>query len=353
MIRRRRRTREIPFSFDSFLDIVANVVGIIIRLILVVWVGARSYSSIQPVFAKAAPAKAAQATTSAPDDPLQAELESHRRELAKAQAELLEQLRKLGVLQEDRNRIENEDALLLARLSELESGKSKVEKTSKALDQESAGMVYSSKEIRQRMAKLALEMAALRKLPSPKKALHYRVPISRPLQSEELFFECRGGRVTFVDIGALLGQVRERMEDNVKLLRTQWSISEIAGPVGAFQLSYTLERERGMLDGGGMAPEASGTFRYGMSGWKVEPIALDRGETSAQALAANGVFRQIVDHLDPQQTAVTFWVYPDSFPLFRQLRDYLYERDVTVAGRPLPEGTPIASSREGTASRGQ
>ena len=40
MLRRRRRSREIPFSFDSFLDVVANVVGIIIRLILVVWVGA-------------------------------------------------------------------------------------------------------------------------------------------------------------------------------------------------------------------------------------------------------------------------------------------------------------------------
>ena len=43
MIRRRRTQREIPFSFDSFLDVVANVVGIILRLILVAWVGGRSY----------------------------------------------------------------------------------------------------------------------------------------------------------------------------------------------------------------------------------------------------------------------------------------------------------------------
>src|SRR5437868_1835502 len=46
--RRRRPRREIPFSFDSFLDVVANVVGIIIRLILVAWVGARSYKAIVP-----------------------------------------------------------------------------------------------------------------------------------------------------------------------------------------------------------------------------------------------------------------------------------------------------------------
>ena len=44
MYRRRRASREkIVFSFDSFLDVVANVNGIIIRLILVAWVGARAY----------------------------------------------------------------------------------------------------------------------------------------------------------------------------------------------------------------------------------------------------------------------------------------------------------------------
>ena len=50
---------------------------------------------------------------------------------------------------------------------------------------------------------------------------------------------------------------------------------------------------------------------------------------------------------------VTLWVYPDSFTLYRQLRDYLVERNVVVAGRPLPDGLPIASSRRGTSSRGQ
>lgn len=40
MIRRRRPPREVPFSLDCFLDVITNVVGIIIRLILVAWVGA-------------------------------------------------------------------------------------------------------------------------------------------------------------------------------------------------------------------------------------------------------------------------------------------------------------------------
>src|SRR5262245_64293746 len=46
--RRRARPREVAFSFDSFLDVVANVVGIILRLILVAWVGARTYKAVLP-----------------------------------------------------------------------------------------------------------------------------------------------------------------------------------------------------------------------------------------------------------------------------------------------------------------
>jgi hypothetical protein len=77
-----------------------------------------------------------------------------------------------------------------------------------------------------------------------------------------------------------------------------------------------------------------------------------RGETLEAALAPSSDFRRLVDGLDAS-TVITFWVYPDSFELFRRLRDHLYERGLEVAGRPLPEGAPIAASRHGTASRGQ
>ena len=59
----------------------------------------------------------------------------------------------------------------------------------------------------------------------------------------------------------------------------------------------------------------------------------------------------MVDNLDPNLTTVTFWVYPDSFELFRHLRDHLYERGHDVAGRPLPPGMPIQAAQNGTASR--
>ncbi|HEV3021996.1 MAG TPA: hypothetical protein VGX76_06000, partial [Pirellulales bacterium] len=118
---------------------------------------------------------------------------------------------------------------------------------------------------------------------------------------------------------------------------------------------YTIERQRGTLDSfsSGAGPAGESGFRYGLSEWQAEAIAAVRGETASEALAPRSQFRQIADVLDPQQTVVTFWVYPDSFALFRQLRDYLYDHELEVAGRPLPPGMPISCSKFGTVSRGQ
>jgi hypothetical protein len=355
MIRRRRRVREIPFSFDSFLDIVANVVGVIIRLILVVWVGARSYSSLQSV-GKSAPAATEPVLESqAIVDPLHQDLEQHRRELAQVQRRFLEQLRQLQGFQQSHPPDEGALTALGVRRQRLEQEEAFLSNRAAARRSAAKVVALSSAELRERSRKLAEEMRALEQLPSLKKTLRYRTPISRPVQAEELLFECAQNKVTFVDIGALLGEVRQGIDEQGKLLRTQWQVEGLAGPVGAFRLHYTLERERGLLDAisNGAVPEAGGSFRYGLSEWQIEPIAAVRGETAEEALVEGSEFRQVVDPIDPKQTAVTFWVYPDSFDLFRRLRDFLYERDVTVAGRPLPNGVPIASSRRGTASRGQ
>src|SRR5205085_10163548 len=130
------------------------------------------------------------------------------------------------------------------------------------------------------------------------------------VHSEELFFECHQQRVAFIDIAALLGDIRQGMETKGQLLRTNWQVNDITSPVGAFRLRYTLERERGLLDviGGEGSPENSGNYRYGLSEWQVEPVVPDRGESVQAALAPGSEFRQIVDTLDPSLTAVTFWV---------------------------------------------
>jgi FtsZ-binding cell division protein ZapB len=340
MIRRRRKVREIEFSFDSFLDVVANVVGIILRLILVAWVGARSYKVIVPALPPPALTQEEIAELPDPQDPLSPEVERERRELAQTQARLLEQLKEWQKLRQDSTLTAEELARLTSHAREVEGEKKGLEEKSKQESHSVQVVALSLAEIRQRSQHVIAEIEALRKAPPLKQTLRYRTPVSHPLQSEELLFECRRGRVALIDIGGFLEDVQRTLQgQGGEALRNTRQYSGVTEPIGPFRLRYALE-----LEGLGSKPDCA---------WEVEPVTPDRGEALEAALAPGSEFRRIIDSIEPAQTAVTLCVYPDSFALYRKLRDFMHERDIVVAGRPLPEGAGISASRHGTASRGQ
>jgi hypothetical protein len=355
MIRRRRRTREIPFSFDSFLDVVANVVGIILRLILVTWVGARAYTGLQAPPPPVVESVEEHVLPPEPEDPLTPELERQRRELADAEKKLLDELRQWEQAHGERAATASDLADLRRRVGAISSERAGLENAKKESGGARDAALLSVAQIRERNQRLLDEIAALRKEPPAKQTLRYRTPISHPLQTEEIHFECKAGRVTLIDVGAMLEEVRRGLRDKAEALRATWELRDLTQPVGAFRLSYVVEREHDVLDAlkMGAKPNQGAAFQYGLAAWEVVPIQVERGETEDAALATGSAFRRVVDALDVNQTAVTLWVYPDSFALYRRLRDYLHDRDVTVAGRALPDGVPIGSSRHGTVSRGQ
>ena len=341
--RRRRPEQEIHFSFDSFLDLVANVVGIIIRLILVAWVGARTYTGVfhPPDGSKPTTTKSKAVAPSPEVLSEEQALEQARRRLAAAESALLEHLhkqdelhtrqseavRQLAALDNEAHKFEKEAADLDGRRQQLEKGHHRPNCRSRRC----AGIDKLAKHV------------GLRRLPPAKKLLRYQTPVAQAVQSEELSFECRRGRVTFLDVEGLLREVHPGLRSRVERLRTQWQVDGETGACGAFRLRYVVSRQRGMLDavGGPTRPASSAT------GWTVG-WRCRSGRGAARRwprLRPGSEFRRIVDRLDAEQTAVTFWVYPDSFATYRELRDYLLRRDVLVAGRPLPDDMPIASSR--------
>jgi hypothetical protein len=340
MIRRRRKVREIEFSFDSFLDVVANVVGIILRLILVAWVGARSYKAVVPTLSPPALTKQEIAELPDPQDPLAPELERQRHELAEAQSHLLEQLKEWRKLRQDSTLTTEELARLTAHVQEVDSEGKNIDAKIHQDAQATRNAYLSLEEIRERSKRVVEEIETLRKEPSKKQTLRYRTPVSHPLQSEELLFECQRGRVALIDIGGFLEEVQNVLRGRGgETLRDTGRYSTVTEAIGPFRLHYSLEMDRFTSK-----PDCS---------WEVEPVAAERGETLEKALAPGSDFRRIVDSIEPETTAVTLCVYPDSFPLYRKLRDYMHERDIVVAGRPLPDGASIAASRHGTTSRGQ
>jgi hypothetical protein len=82
-------------------------------------------------------------------------------------------------------------------------------------------------------------------------------------------------------------------------------------------------------------------------------VANQVGETAAEALAEGSEFRQSLRKLRPGYHTITMWLYPDSFDAFRQIRKELYRLGYMVAARPLPPGTPISGSPDGSKSAAQ
>lgn len=347
MLRRRRplKNEAIHFSFDSFLDLVTNVVGIIIRLILVTWVGARSYhAGMQWIQAEASAATQQKAAPKIGDDPLASRLEASQRDLDDAKTRLLEQLKDLDDVDLKAKASDQQLILIIGQREELEKEKRALEGKGPGRGVPFATVKLSAAEVRQRSKEVLQEIKKLEAMPSARKQLKYHAPVSRAVQTEELSFECKNGRVTYIDLPAFLQEVRASSEEIGLQMRTRAKVARITSQIGPFRLHYLFERVGGAVDQGSIA----------LTEWELEPVNALRGETLQQALTAKSEFRLLTDALDPNLSTVTFWVYPDSFEMFRQLRDHLYERGLDIAGRPLPTGAPIAASRfHGTVSRGQ
>ncbi len=159
------------------------------------------------------------------------------------------------------------------------------------------------------------------------------------------------GRVVFVPMEELVEQLRSQIQRQAYKLADQPELSDTIGPVDGFRLRYTLERHDVAPDG------PRGTGRGG-SYMRVEqltliPVADDLGEPVRLALQQGSDFRQTLAKILPGRTTITIWVYPDGFDAFRQIRKELYRLGYSIAARPLPPGTPIGGSPDGSKSAAQ
>jgi hypothetical protein len=198
--------------------------------------------------------------------------------------------------------------------------------------------------------RIMAEVAALRTLPRPKAtSILTKAPVARATTSDEFHFELRRNRVSFINLDRLMelakadAQVRIRMTDRSGLITSQ------VGPVGSFSLGYILGRASGGIDE--LIERQS--IRFDLKGWEIVPETEQRGETYEATRNPISQYSRAVNQLAPGRSILTFWVYPDSFTLYRRLRAELVDRGFSVAGRPLPEGMTIRGSPMGSVSAAQ
>jgi hypothetical protein len=200
--------------------------------------------------------------------------------------------------------------------------------------------------------KLKGEITALASIPKPKaKVLSNKNPVARPSAGEEYHFEVRRNRVSYIDLERLLAMVKADAQLRIRLADGARTVESRVGPVGAFALEYSLGRS--FPSGLDELMERRGRISFDLRSWEIVPEFEGRGETYEATRRPISDFARAVNRLSPTRASITLWVYPDSFPLFRKLRDDLQSRGFLVAARPLPEGMAIRGSPSGSLSAGQ
>ncbi len=200
--------------------------------------------------------------------------------------------------------------------------------------------------------KVATEVATLRSIPRPKsKSILSKSPVARPAADEEFHFELRRDRISYIDLNQLLEKTRADAQIRIRMSDRFGAVGSKVGPVGAFSLVYELvpsipSNVEQLID-------RRTIRRFDLKGWELVPESENRGESFEVTRNPISEFSRALNRINPERATITLWVYPDSFTLYRRIRNDLVDRGFSVAARPLPQGLAIRGSPMGTQSAAQ
>ncbi len=378
---------ESKFGSDSFLDVICNVVGILIILIVAAGIKA-SQAPVVPETVALPDASAPVASPTPPPAPSVAPSKPEKEESRAAEPirpapkpvlltmppppapevrielspELLAEEHCLKSDLKGLRDAQAADAALKAQLARdqdhyralADTARRQLNERKKADAQSGAGeaaLRQALKESQERLLALDVALKQHQAEGTPAKTIQHKLtPISRVVHGTERHFRCLNNRVAYVPLEELtkrLGPQIEKQKDwLVKYRRHQGEV----GPVDGFSLRYVVERAPAtVLDSLG---GHNGVMRISVSQWELVPEPELKSETAEEALSRHSAFIRALRIANPDDT-LTFWVYPDSYKVYRALQQFAHEEGFMVAARPLPAGVPITGSPSGSRSAGQ
>jgi hypothetical protein len=322
-----------PVNSDSFLDIVASVVSIMI--IMVVMEGSRIKNG--PV------------TLSIPVDPTVVALEKELDAERSMQGDVAKAAEEIRNIEQETARHGMQRDVMATMVATVEQKLQQQRQRLDGVKQAEFDLARGLSESRYQLEQLTKQREQVENTPAAPVIIEsYPTPISREVDGPEAHLLVAGGRVIFVPVEPLLEEFQSQAKRQVYRLRDEPEMTDTVGPIDGFRLRYTLERHD-------VAPDERG--RGGsyarLQKWTLIPMANDLGEPVRLALQPDSEFRASLKKILPGRTTITIWVYPDGFSAFREIRKELYRLGYTIAARPLPPGQSISGSPEGSKSAAQ
>jgi hypothetical protein len=373
---RRVQNDEIELGSDSFLDIIANIVGILIILIVIAGVKvSRQPLQASPSVAEVEPVAEAPVAMAPIEEPQPAEPEpaeppaepflrpppapfrfvsqkqnpkQPRALFNDSSATKEAQLRTFAIREQKLRTAISQLATLQTQASgAIDSKKAGVTK----LNADMVALKKSLEDKQKEIARLRQQLAQA-DLPSVdvKQIEHKVTPVGKDVSGREVHFRIAKGKVSYVPVDELVEELKQHASRSQSELLRNSTFRGRVGPIRGYRMKYEIARKTS--DMGNDLRFGASMFRVVVSEWEVEPTTDLEQETVQQATKPGSLFDRRLSAVESDAN-VTFWVYPDSFEEYRALQSRVYADGLTVAGRPLPFGVAIAGSPNGTKSSGQ
>jgi hypothetical protein len=352
---RRHRAEEInDNSHDAFLDIVANLVGILVILIMVVGVRARHAWQTQQ-----APERPFVVVEAEPEpqvdeqelDQLQADIQAieQQTELLYADAHVLDDKAQTIALAtamkaEERNQLQ---LLVSAIESEIQVQRAQLDEQEQTTFDMAQRIATTENELNDTKSKVhAVSLETL----APTELTHHPTPLAKTVFGQEEHFRMLRGRVVRVPLSELVERLRGDAQSKLWKMKEADEITESLSPIDGFRMKYTMKRIERFI------PTPNGRVRkrsIELDRFTLYSVADNLGEPLSAALHPSSTLQRQLAGLSTDDTTITVWTYPDSYTEFRKLQEHLIERGFQVAARPLPTGHPIGGSPSGNRSAAQ
>ena len=345
---RRKKQRDTGISNagnDSFLDIVSNMVGILIILVVIAGLRVRNYPEV----------------SQADEAKIQNASETHAQKIEmfnKAYADCFALSRQFETMQAQFSVREAEQSDFVEYYAQLEAG---IRSHTATFDEQSKQHWELQRQILDVDAKLN-ELDQKKKwlsdVQKPDAVIleNMPTPIGANTDEKEVHFRMMNGRIVFVPFAPMLEQLKIEVVRRRDELLKQSRITGILGPFENFRLQYSVIRQDMPFQRDAEIGERSMIILEGCQMIPVGGETGDRnlGEPVAEAISRpTSQFRHRLAATRQNESAITVWVYPDSFGDYQAVKNFLYQSGYRAAARPLDFGVPISASPQGTKSSAQ
>jgi hypothetical protein len=323
---------------DSFLDVVCNLVGILIVLVMLIAAQAKRGMIAAAAGPSSSSASAAEQEAAAEE----AAANSLELSINELQSKINRQNLEVALRQQERDRVQTLVTIAEQRLAEHRDRLSGHERDRYDLEQQLAAA-------QRELTTLRTEQVSLSR-PQAKVLEHLPTPMAKTVFGKELYFRLLGGRLAYVPFEEMGERLRSEAPQHIQKLKTSPRVELSLPAIGGFGARYVLRRvDAQMQTGVGTATRSS----VELEALYFVDAEANVGQPVADALAPHSEFRSRLAEHKPQGTTVTIVVYPDSFDHFRAIKAELYKLGYLSAARPLPEGCPIIVARDGLHSAAQ